>query len=178
MNAMGATKPHWKSAHGTQKEAAMIKESIAWPSNVSGFDWTQPPMERPPEERTQIGYFNWHTQFKGNLEKCERQYFVMPDGSAEILHTMPHYNKNNTWVFGTWTEVLAPGTWACIYPTTTLPSYGGCWIESLLDAQQVGCTERDPQPPLREGRRTCAPLAPSVVSVMKPVAGTMGVRQN
>lgn len=114
---------------------------VPWPSNVRGMDWTQPAMAGPPEERTRIGYRRWadtsvDTEDEDYGYPCGEDYYILPDGSAEIVRWSKYIRDR--WDGETATEVLPPGTWEVEYPTSTFGSRGGCCIRSIRRVTQ--CT--------------------------------------
>lgn len=108
----------------------MTTNKINFPQNVRGFDWTQPPMEGPPTERTQVGYFCWcNTSEEDNYRELEKGFYVLPDGSAEIeTIDKPFSSADKAEVISN-VETFAPGTWEPEYPTTSFGSRGGIWIK-------------------------------------------------
>jgi hypothetical protein len=94
-------------------------------------------MASPPAKRTQIGYFRW-TDLRENDEErwnCGRDYFVLPDGSAEVVSweewqdapaDVPPDERHKEEVTS-----YPPGDWKVEYPTTTFGSRGGCWIQPV-----------------------------------------------
>ena len=91
-----------------------------FPKNVKGLDWSQPPMESPPSSRTYVGYACWCDNCDGEeLVDCKKEFYVLPDGGAEIVSTRGVRVEK---------ETLAPGTWEPEYPATSFGSHGGIWI--------------------------------------------------
>lgn len=94
--------------------------TACFPNDVRGFDWTSPPMEGPPASKTIVGYYCWCENNGEKIVDCRVEYYVLPDGSAEIVT-----NKGDTQE----KQTFAPGTWEPLYPETSFGSYGGNWIE-------------------------------------------------
>lgn len=101
-----------------------VRGSVMWPKNVRGFDWTSEPMAGPPAEKTRIGYHRWWSDETG---RNEVDYYVHPDGSAEIVRKNEDETTSN---------VFPAGTWEVEYPVTTFGSRGGCWVRALV-AEEV-----------------------------------------
>ena len=101
---------------------------MTWPNDVRGMDWTQPAMPGPPAERTMIGYWRWSFTLCDPDDPdyghpCGRNYYVLPDGSAEI----EGWDGKERF-----TRRLPPGTWRVLYPTwIQFGSRGGCFVEPV-----------------------------------------------
>lgn len=103
---------------------------IEFPNNVKRFDWTQPPMEGPPKERTMIGYFCWcDTSDENDYRTFKQEFYVLPDGSAEIKTINKPFSSADKAEVISNVERFAPGSWEPEYPVTDFGSRGGTWIK-------------------------------------------------
>lgn len=95
-----------------------------FPENVRGFDWTLPPWSGPPAERTRVGYWWWcytlcDTEDPDYGLTEGREYFVLPDGSAEVREVSFDDDRIVRY---------AAGEWDIEYPAATFGSRGGVRI--------------------------------------------------
>lgn len=83
-----------------------------------------------PAERTHIGYFCWvSTDDENDYRRCRRDYYVLPNGSAEVVLSDKPFSSVDDPEVHQETKTFPPGTWRVVYPVTTFGSRGGCWIE-------------------------------------------------
>lgn len=113
---------------------------VPFPIDVRAMDWTQPAWSGPPSERTHVGYHRWadtnvDTDHDDYGYPCGTDYYVLPDGSAEIIQYSRDIrdsyfdeesvdaSSNDTTV-----TILLPGEWYVEYPRSTFGSRGGVFL--------------------------------------------------